>query len=212
MMDLFEMAPTFNDPLGMLRACHRRIERALTVIERLAEQEQAQGLDEPAREALRQTQRYFATGVPRHSADEEEPLFPRLRAAHLPSAGTRPPDSAALQLLQSVEQEHEEAGAAHRELAALSEKLLQTGRFEIPEDRAHFCRLITALRQLYQEHIRAEDNELFPLAVRTISAADQGAIGNEMAARRGIDWRRQREVVAQLESRPWNRRVPAVEA
>ena len=35
MMDLFEMAPTFDDPIGMLRACHRRLERALLVMARV---------------------------------------------------------------------------------------------------------------------------------------------------------------------------------
>lgn len=201
MIDLFEIAPTFNDPLGMLRACHRRIERALTVMERLAAQEQ--GLDEPARAALRQTLRYFATGVPRHAADEEESLFPRLRAALRQGA------AAALPALEALAQEHAEAAAAHRELDALGAKLLRAGRFERLEDRARFSELIAALQRLYQEHIRREDDEVLPLAGRIVGTGDLEAIGTEMASRRGIDWHKQREVIAQLESRPWSRRTPA---
>lgn len=208
MMNLFDMAPTFDNPLGMLRACHRRIERALTVMERLAEQEAAGALDEPARDALRQMLHYFAVGVPRHSADEEESLFPRLRAAQT-SAGECLPDAAALRLLHTLEQEHAEADAAHHGLDALGQGLLRTGQFEAPEERARFAALIAALRQLYQEHIRAEDDELFPLAARTLGTADQETVGLEMAARRGIDWHQQREVVAQLESHPWSLRAPA---
>jgi hemerythrin-like domain-containing protein len=202
MLDLFEMAPTFNDPLGMLRACHRRIERALTVMERLAAQEQAQRLDEPARETLRQTLRYFATGVPRHAADEEESLFPRLRAV-LPEEHAE-----AVQVIESLQQEHAEADAAHRELDDLGETLLRLGRFEYPEQRARFSELIALLQRLYQEHIRVEDDELLPLAARVVDTTDQDAIGTEMASRRGIDWQQQREVIAQLEARPWSRRSP----
>ena len=82
-MDLFEMSPTFEDPLGMLRACHRRIERALDALQLLVEREQQEGLGEGARESLRQILHYFATGVPRHAKDEEESLFPRMRFAFL---------------------------------------------------------------------------------------------------------------------------------
>ena len=45
-------------------------------MERLAAREQAQELDAPARDALRQTLHYFATGIPRHAADEEEFALP----------------------------------------------------------------------------------------------------------------------------------------
>jgi hemerythrin-like domain-containing protein len=207
MLDLFEMAPTFNDPIGMLRACHRRIERALEVMARIAGRETEEALDAEGREALRRTLLYFNTGVPRHAADEEESLFPRLRAAARGAAEELLPHEvsllATLRKLETLEREHVEADAAHRELDALGEVLLETGRFERSEDRARFHELITRLQTLYQEHIRVEDNELFPLAAQWVESGEQDVIGTEMAHRRGIDRGQHRELVAKLESRPW---------
>jgi hemerythrin-like domain-containing protein len=197
MMDLFEPAPTFNDPLGMLRACHRRIERALTVMERVAAAEASGALDAPTQEALRQTLHYFRTGVPRHAKDEEESLFPRMRRA----LGDRAPAAAAL--LDTLQEEHVAADTIHQELEALGEGLLDAGRFAASRDRARFSELIDSLRQLYQQHIRHEDNELFPLAALVVDEPGRDAIGAERAARRGIDWEQQQHVVAQLQSRPW---------
>jgi hemerythrin-like domain-containing protein len=201
MMDLFEMAPTFNDPFGMLRACHRRIERALTVMEQVAAREQAGTLDEPTREALRQMLHYFAAGVPRHAADEEQSLFPRLRAA-VPAD-----DPSTTRRLETLAEEHVRADHSHQELAVLGKSLLKSGRFEDPKARARFKTLVADLQRLYQEHIRVEDEELFPLAATVLNAQQQDALGTEMAARRGIDWEQQRQVVAQLESHPWSRRT-----
>jgi hemerythrin-like domain-containing protein len=200
-MDLFEMAPTFDDPLGMLRACHRRIERALEALELLARCEAREGLDEGARSALRHILEYFATGVPRHAKDEEESLFPRLRRA-LPERDVTVFNAK----LDTLERDHIAADQAHRELDLLGKKLLLTGRFEGDEERARFASLVETLRRLYQEHIRLEDDEVLPLAASVVDDAAQDAVGAEMAARRGIDWERQREVVARLEARPWSRR------
>jgi hemerythrin-like domain-containing protein len=199
-MDLFEMAPTFEDPLGMLRACHRRIERALDALQLLVEGEQQEGLGEGARESLRQILHYFATGVPRHAKDEEESLFPRMRSA------LEERDSAASAKLNTLEHDHAAADRAHRELELLGERLLSSGRFEHEAERARFATLAETLRHLYREHIRLEDDEILPLAASVVDAEEKEAIGAEMASRRGIDWDRQREVVARLESRPWSRR------
>jgi hemerythrin-like domain-containing protein len=210
MMDLFELAPTFDDPIGMLRACHRRIERALDVIARVAEREHAGALDAEAREALRRTLHYFNTGVPRHAADEEESLFPRLRGATgkpLPCGSVQnPPLLETLRKLQALEAEHARADAAHRELDALGERLLETGQFERADDRVRFGELIAELKALYEEHIRIEDEELFPLAAKLVDAQEQEIIGTEMAHRRGIDRDRHREIVARLEDQPWSLR------
>jgi hemerythrin-like domain-containing protein len=210
MMDLFEMAPTFDDPIGMLRACHRRIERALDVIARVAASEKDGPLNAEAQEALRRTLHYFGTGVPRHAADEEESLFPRLRAAaregFVAGESRRLSMTAALPRLEALEREHILADSLHQELDTLGETLLECGRFADPNDRTRFGDLIQQLRQLYQKHIRIEDEELFPLAEKVVSAAEQDAVGTEMAGRRGIDRQRHRALLTELEGRPWSRR------
>jgi hemerythrin-like domain-containing protein len=199
MMDPFEWAPTFDDPIAMLRACHRRIERALDVMARVAAREESRGtLDAEAREALRATLHYFATGVPRHARDEEESLFPRLREQLEGSATV-------LGGLDALEQEHIAADAAHGELEQLGQGLLDTGCFLDPSERARFSERIRQLQELYAEHIRREDEEIFPLAEATLDAREQVTIGAEMAARRGIDWKEHRWQVEELAAHRWDR-------
>jgi len=197
-MDLFQRAPTFDDPIGMLRACHRRIERALEAMARVAAREEAGTLDAQAREVLGATLHYFATGVPRHAQDEEESLFPRLRE-QLESSG------AALSGLDALEEEHVAADAAHRELDRLGQELLDTGQFLDPWDRTRFRALIRHLQALYSEHIRCEDDEILPLAASLLDSREQLAVGAEMAARRGIDWKEHRRQVADLAAHRWDR-------
>ena len=55
------------------------------------------------------------------------------------------------------------------------------------DDASRFEELVCQLETLYRHHIGIEDAEVFPYAARVLAAADRQAIGNEMAARRGID-------------------------
>jgi len=201
MIDLFEAAPTFDDPLGMLRACHRRIERALGVVDRVAALEQEGSLEPDAREALRQTLRYFARTIPRHAADEEQSLFPRLRDALGKNA------SVMLAVLEGLAREHAAADAAHRELEILGDELLRAGGFGSPERRERFSELVQTLRRLYREHIRLEDDEVLPLAACVVDPGQLERVGADMAARRGIDWSRHREIITRLDARSIGRRL-----
>lgn len=191
MIELFDdTAATFDDPLGMLRACHRRIERALDVMDRIAGLEAAGPLEERSRSVLRQTLHYFATGVPRHAADEEASLFPRLRRAAERSGA-----------VEKLQDEHAALDAGHRELDHLGQELLESGAFASPTRRERFRQLIALLKEIYAEHIRIEDEEVFPAAAQVLQGEQLEEVGAEMAARRGIDWSRQRQVVAQMARR-----------
>jgi len=70
-------AHNFSDPTGLLSDCHRRIEMFLRVLEGVA-----LVIDRPltgeSRSALESALRYFREAAPKHTADEEESLFPRL--------------------------------------------------------------------------------------------------------------------------------------
>src|SRR5512142_128586 len=70
----------FDEPLGLLSDCHRRIEHFLEAIATVTRMVQGRHLDDPNRRVLEQALAYFATAAPRHTADEEQSLFPRLRA------------------------------------------------------------------------------------------------------------------------------------
>ena len=74
----------FSDPLGMLSDCHRRIERFLKVLAILTSQAQGAELNEGQWHALEAALRYFRVAAPMHTLDEEDSLFPRLRAQQRP--------------------------------------------------------------------------------------------------------------------------------
>ena len=167
----------FTDPIGMLGDCHRRIERFLDVLVRVA----ADGgtLDDERRGAFNTALRYFREAAPKHTADEEESLFPRLRRVQ--SAEVR----AVLARVESLEEEHVCADRIHGEVDSLGRSWLLEGSLP-PEQAARLLTLLLQLRDLYRHHIAAEDNEVFPAAAAALSASDRESIGGEMAARRGI--------------------------
>ena len=55
-----------------------------------------------------------------------------------------------------------------------------------PDEVEQLERLTSELDSLYDRHIAAEDNEVFPLAARVLSPVERQVIGEEMAARRGL--------------------------
>ena len=111
----------FTDPIGMLGDCHRRIEMFLNVLVRVAEQDRGGVLNEEHRGALETALRYFREGAPKHTADEEESLFPRLR--RIESADVR----ALLARVESLEEEHVCADRSHAEVDRLGMLWLRDG-------------------------------------------------------------------------------------
>ena len=90
----------FTDPIGMLGDCHRRIEMFLNVLVRVSEQAQGETLNEEERGVLETALRYFREAAPKHTADEEESLFPRLRQIESPDV------RALMVRIESLEEEH----------------------------------------------------------------------------------------------------------
>jgi hemerythrin-like domain-containing protein len=78
----------FTDPVGMLGDCHRRIVRFLHILVSLAIEESGGPLSDQQRTLLATSLRYFREAAPKHTADEEESLFPRLRSLYLPGLET----------------------------------------------------------------------------------------------------------------------------
>ena len=72
--------PSFDDPVGLLRACHDRILQNCETLESLADHLVHTGADARACLASAQIRRYFRISGPAHHADEEEQLFPWLLA------------------------------------------------------------------------------------------------------------------------------------
>jgi hemerythrin-like domain-containing protein len=168
----------FTDPIGMLGDCHRRIERFLNVLVVIAAQEKGGRLTEQHRTALATSLRYFREAAPKHTADEEESLFPRLR--QLRHAGSH----AILTRIEALEQDHECAGKVHDEVDRLGQLWLTMGHLSTKE-AAQLSTLLDQLAKLYRSHIAIEDTEVFPFAASVLPPSDRESVGAEMATRRG---------------------------
>ncbi len=166
----------FNDPIGLLGDCHRRIERFLGVISTVAEQTGGGPLDDEQRRALDAALRYFRESAPRHVADEEESLFPRLRASG---------DAWAIEALDRLEEDHLAVTAWHAELDGLGSRWLTAATLETSRFK-RFAAIVARLREAYAPHIALEDDEVFPQARDLLTRDQMRIIGLEMARRRGI--------------------------
>ena len=136
--------------------------------------------DEASR-ALDSALRYFREAAPKHTSDEEESLFPRLRQVHHPDI------ESALTRLDSLEEEHRRAAPLHDEVERLGQQCLLSGSLSLVEAEA-FRKAVATLVSMYEQHISIEDGVVFPLAARLLPQADRIAIANEMATRRQVRW------------------------
>lgn len=176
-------SPTFQQPLELLSDCHRRIESFLRALILVAEQARGGALSPAQREALETALRYFREAAPRHTADEEESLFPRLRESG--SDAVRQ----AMRKIELLEADHVAARAHHEAVDQLGQRWLAEGRLSGPETDDLADRL-RRLQSIYEGHIAIEDNEIFPLAGRALDAALLRDLGREMAERRGQQYDR----------------------
>ena len=169
----------FTDPTGLLSDCHRRIEIFLSMLKAVA-----QDIDhfptEETRRALEAALRYFGQSAPKHTADEEESLFPRLRQIHHPEI------QAAFSRLEQLEEEHRWASPLHAEVERLGAQYLSTGNLPSAEVD-DFRKAVASLAAMYNRHISVEDSVVFPLAARVLSDAEKVSIAEEMANRRKVE-------------------------
>ncbi|MBI3803197.1 MAG: hemerythrin domain-containing protein [Nitrospirae bacterium] len=171
---------TFTNPLGWLRGCHDRIEHFLNVLMTVAADRQGGELHRADREALEAALRYFREAAPKHSEDEEQSLFPRLRAATPPSA------VAARPILDALETEHQTLQSMYEEVDVLIQRWLMEGALSTREGK-RLLTLVQQLRAAYEKHIAIEDREVFSTASVVLTASQMIEIGREMALRRGIN-------------------------
>src|SRR5688572_30670201 len=111
-------SPTFAQPLELLSDCHRRVERFLPALIIVSQQCKGGPLNPLQRTELETALRYFREAAPKHTADEEESLFPRMGAL-----GTEEV-KLALERISSLESEHQVAKGAHAIVERLGESWL----------------------------------------------------------------------------------------
>ena len=165
----------FDDPIGMLKDCHRRIERFLHVLRVVVSRAPGRGLTGEETEAVQAALHYFHVGGQRHTADEEESLFPRLRAES--GAGR-------FEELGRLEDDHGNANQLHAAVDTLYSTWIADGLLS-PEDEQRLLSAVEQLGHLYEEHIQVEEKIVFPHAVEALDNQAIAAMGQEFRARRG---------------------------
>lgn len=165
----------FDDPIGMLKDCHRRIEQFLQILYVVVDRALGRALNEEESAAVRSALQYFRTGGQRHTADEEESLFPRMRAEEK-TAG-------ALKEIDALETQHREADDLHTTVDKLYSRWVE-GNALSAEDEARLRAATVRLKQLYEGHIKIEESQVFPSAAGALDKNAIAAMGEEFRARR----------------------------
>ncbi len=163
----------FDDPIGMLKDCHRRIESFLGILCVVVERAEGRSLTDEERSAVQAALQYFRTGGQRHTADEEESLFPRLRK----SAGE------SFEELDRLEDDHHEANDLHRSIERHYSAWIECGRLD-PDDTQRLNSGTARLKQLYSDHIQVEESGVFARAIEVLDSQTIATIGTEFRFRR----------------------------
>lgn len=164
----------FDDPLGMLQDCHRRVEHFLNILVVVVDRARGRALSDEERATVEAAQHYFRVGGRRHTADEEESLFPRMR-----EAGALPPE------IEALEHDHDEADPLHDTADRLYTRWIES-RTLSAEDTAQLSAATERLRDLYAAHIKIEDTIVFPRAAQVLSKETLAEVGQEFRKRRNL--------------------------
>src|ERR1017187_136774 len=163
----------FDDPIGMLKDCHRRIESFLGILCVVVNRAQGRGLSDEERDAIKGALQYFRTGGHRHTANEEESLFPRLRKSN----------ATYFEEIHRLEGHHHEASNFHGTVEQLYSTWIESDGLGLEE--AQQLRSQTArLKQLYSDHIQVEETIVFARAIQVLDSHTIAAIGTEFRFRR----------------------------
>lgn len=169
----------FDEPIGMLEDCHKRILYFLKTLVAVVDTGKGCPLSEDQRTSLEKALRYFREAAPKHTADEEESLFPRLRLIDAPEV------CEISSKLDVLEADHERANAEHFEVEAIGQRWLQLGSLtSVDTDRLKS--VLDSLTTLYARHISLEETDIFAIAKAVLSEPEKQALGKQMAERRGI--------------------------
>ncbi|HMS05485.1 MAG TPA: hemerythrin domain-containing protein [Burkholderiaceae bacterium] len=164
----------FDEPFEMLAACHERVERMLGLLARLIEHVQAQPRDDSAVQAARDVMRYFDLAAPHHHEDEERHVFPAL-LAHA--------DARIVAGVRRLQEDHRQMSLDWREARA---SLLALAEARIERFSAQDLERLARFSARYADHIRLEEEQIYPAARAGLTPAELLAAGQEMAKRRGV--------------------------
>ena len=159
-----------QDAVALLLGCHQRIRHFTRMAVELS---RGAAPAEQVGAAARSVQRYYTQALPLHEADENDSVYPRLRAA-------APPAELAAANQAMVDQ--------HRGLNALIADLVPQWE-AIALDPAQAPASgpgAQALQVAWHEHLGLEERVIFPSLRARLSPDDLAAIRQEMAERRTL--------------------------
>lgn len=160
-----------GDVVDALLECHERIRRFSATACRLAEAVDPEPAEVAA--AAEGVRRYFVEALPRHVADEDESILPRLKGRN-----------------DEVDRELDEMAREHREHGAPLDRLIELC-VALAQDPSKHAGLQTELGELasqlqagFEVHLEREERVILP-AMRTLLDEDErAAISQEMKDRR----------------------------
>lgn len=163
-----EPAPDFSDPIGMLRACHKRMLSHCELLDKLANHLDKNGVDDDARSAAKKVVRYFSTAAVHHHEDEEQDLFPKVVRSSIKLAT----------VIHELKQDHVKLTAAWKDLEPMLRQPQHIG------DTEQFMALAQQFGDAYRRHIATEERDLLDVAQHMLSTEQLQEIGEAMQERR----------------------------
>lgn len=170
---LLPHSPGLETPLEMLVACHERLQSQLATLARLAAWLPEHGADRQAQQAAANVMRYFDLAAVKHHQDEEDDLFPVLRA-RVDDEGRE--DLASL--VDWILADHQRLFAAWAAMRARLEPISRGEPADLPADE------VERFAECYRRHIGREEGELLPFARKFLTEQDIVSLSATMTARR----------------------------
>jgi iron-sulfur cluster repair protein YtfE (RIC family) len=165
---------TTEDAVSMLLGCHERIRHFAGMAVRLASSVALPPVEISS--TAEKLHRYFTIALPLHEADENESLHPRLRAAS-------PEGELAGPAVDAMVEQHRSIDEIVERLVPLCELLMSNPAMHevlAPELR----QLSTALQQMFDSHLKLEEETIFPAMRRYLTDEQLAEILGEMRSRR----------------------------
>ena len=164
--------PGMDSPIEMLTACHQKVRHFARLSSQLAVYLDNKGADAMAQETARNILRYFDIAGPLHHQDEEQDLFPALRAA------ARASGDALCGAIDEVQAEHVVLDGLWADVRNWLERVELGYPDQAPEGVEIFA-------VQYPMHAGREEAEIYVHA-SLLTESQLARIGRRMSERRGL--------------------------
>lgn len=164
----------FREPIDYLYADHFRQRVVCRLLDEIAHDHEASNVPEIAALVLD----YLVRDLPRHIADEEQDLFPRLLKR------CKPEDQVE-RILMLLSEEHASDQDVVLALPAGLRSLIEGRPLQQPE---LFFQAASTFAECQRRHLAWEEGVIFPLARKRLGPEDLTGLGQSMAARRSVTY------------------------